>query len=389
MNIGVDLRALSGDTVSGVKVYLLSLLEAIFRLDKKNRYFLWWNSASETPETSQGLTALKIPKSPRFKLIHTKFSNRKLNLQLSLRGSPPLDRLILDAENRKEQLDVFWLPDPRPVALSENCKLVTTVHDLSPTLFPQFFSPKTRVWHKLLNPKKIARNSDYILAVSDSTKKDLQEVWGVPTSRITTTPLAASVRLTPQTSGGLTDAIRKKYNLPEKFIFSLSTLEPRKNLQTLIAAFREFKEETNFPHELVLAGSFDQKIFANPNLKKFKWLHFPGFIAEKDKAALFSTADLFCFPSFYEGFGIPPLEAMSCGVPVLTSDIPAIREVCGDAAKLLPSRNVDAWKVALQKILTNENLREEMSKRGLAQAKKFSWEKTAKKTIEVFESVKE
>ncbi|MFH1545848.1 MAG: glycosyltransferase family 1 protein [Patescibacteria group bacterium] len=388
MNIAVDLRALSGDKISGVKVYLLALLEEIFQLDKKNRYFLWWNSATEDFPKN-----LKIPRSPRFKKIHTKFSNRTLNLRLILQNSPPLDRLILDSEKRREQLDLFWLPDPRPVALSENCRLITTIHDLSPTLHPEFFSMKTRVWHRFLNPKKIAQKSDKILAVSNSTKNDLEKFWEIPRAKITATPLSASAKLKRVQ---IHDIRRTKVgiNLPPKFVLSLSTLEPRKNLQTLIRAFAEFKNESNSPVELVLAGSFDRKIFADPKINprdisgvNFEWLHFLGFIEEKDKSALLSAAEAFCFPSIYEGFGIPPLEAMTCGVPVLASNISALREVCGDAAKLLPPKNVDAWRVALQKILSDEKLREDLRRRGIRQSKKFSWKKTAEKTIAAFEKL--
>ncbi len=379
MNIAVDLRALSGDNISGVKVYLTSLLEEIFKLDQKNRYFLWWNSAAEDFPKN-----LKIPRSPRFKKIRTKFSNRILNLRLALRKSPSLDRLILDSENRKEKLDIFWLPDPRPVALSENCRLVTTVHDLSPTMHPEFFSVKTRAWHRFSNPQKIAQKSDRVIAVSNSTTEDLQKIWGIPRAKIIATPLAASAKL-GRVSVHDIHQTKVGVNLPLKFVLSLSTLEPRKNLKTLVRAFAEFKNESNSPVELVLAGSFDKKIFADPKLQKFEWLNLPGFITEKDKSALLSAAEVFCFPSIYEGFGIPPLEAMRCGTPVLASNIPAIREVCGDAAKLLPPKNVDAWKVALQKILSNEKLREDLARQGLIQAKKFSWKKTAEKTIAAFE----
>ncbi len=378
MNIGVDLRALGGDKISGVKVYITSLLEEIFRLDKKNRYFLWWNSAHEDFPKN-----LKIPKSPRFKLIQTKFSNRALNLKLTAVGSPPLDKLIMNAENRKDQLDIFWLPDPRPVALSPSCRLVTTIHDLSPTLYPQFFSAKTRLWHKLLNSQKIARRSDRVLAVSHATAKDLTELWRIPEQKMTVTQLAASAKLKKVPLRN----VRKKYNLPEKFILSLSTLEPRKNLKMLIQAFGELKQEMKIPHRLVLAGELDEKIFANPKIEE-RDIYLTGFVEEKDKAALLSAADVFCFPSLYEGFGIPVLEAMQCEVPVLASDIPPLREVCGDAAKFIPPKNMDAWKVALAKIISNEELRQSLTERGKKQAKKFSWEKTAKETIKAFNTLK-
>jgi glycosyltransferase involved in cell wall biosynthesis len=237
------------------------------------------------------------------------------------------------------------------------------------------------VWHKLLNSKKIARRSDQVLAVSQATAKDLTELWQIPEQKISVTQLAASAKLEKVPLRN----VRKKYNLPEKFILSLSTLEPRKNLKMLIRAFHELKSEMKIPYELVLAGELDEKIFSNPGITPST--HLIGFVEEKDKAALLSAADVFCFPSLHEGFGIPVLEAMQCGVPVLAADIPAIREVCGEAAKFIPPKNVDAWKVALAKILTNAELRKNLSKRGLARAGRFSWEETARKTIEVFNNL--
>ncbi|MFH1375145.1 MAG: glycosyltransferase family 1 protein [Patescibacteria group bacterium] len=383
MNIGIDLRALAGGSVSGVTVYLHSLLLELFRLDDRNRYFLWFNSAKEK------VPALDLPHSPRFKLIHTRHSNRKLNLELSLRGKPFLDRLILDTEERKnEKLDLFWLPDPRPVALSPDCKLVATIHDLSPELYQQFFSLKTRFWHKLLRMKHIAERADLLITPSQATAGDLERLWNIAADKIAVTPLGVADDLQRTNPG----KIRQKYNLPEKFVLSLSTLEPRKNLGILIKAFTDLKQEIDLPHELVLAGKRDSKIFANPETGNWKLatggrIHFPGFIAESDKAALLSAADAFCFPSIYEGFGLPALEAMKVGTPLLAADIPAIREVCGDAAKLIPPRNVDAWRVALQKVLTDSELREEMSRAGIRRAQKFGWKRTAKETLKAFEKV--
>jgi hypothetical protein len=154
VNIGIDLRALAGKQTSGVKVYLRSILEELFAWDKKNTYLLWWNSAKEE-------CPLEIPRSPRFKLVHTRYSNRFLNLRLRLQNQPFLDELLLrEAQREKQKLDIFWLPDLRPVAVSNHCKLVITLHDLASTLHPEFFSLKTRAWFQFLNPEKITEKAD-------------------------------------------------------------------------------------------------------------------------------------------------------------------------------------------------------------------------------------
>lgn len=386
MKIIIDLRALAGEQTSGVKIYLRNTLAEIFHQDKKNTYFLWFNSATEP------FPQLDIPRSPRFRKIHTRFSNRALNFNLRLRGVPRLDELVSAEDNRGEKIDLFWLPDPRPVALSENCKLIATFHDLSPTRFPEFFSVKTRFWHKFLNLKKIAKSADRILAVSEFTKSELETCWKIAPAKIAVTPLAAKI-----SSQKILPA-----NLPKKFILALSTLEPRKNLRTLIAAFRELQKESlsstriEDPSaiELVIAGEVDRKIFANPRIMKHGThnmkhkIHFLGSVSENEKAGLLAAAEVFCFPSIYEGFGLPPLEAAAVGAPVLAADIPALREVLGDAAQFLPPKNSDAWRVALAKILTDKKLRAKMSAAGKARARKFSWENTARKTLAAFEMLK-
>jgi glycosyltransferase involved in cell wall biosynthesis len=367
VKIIVDLRPLAGEKISGVKIYLANVLTELFRLDTKNTYFLWWNSASEKfPE-------LEIPRSPRFKKIHTKFSNRILNLQF-LAGRRFADELVLAADNRTEKADIFWLPDPRPVAISRNCRLVATIHDLSPTRFPQFFSVKTRIWHHFLNPQKIANSAERILAVSQFTKSELAKFWKIPAGKIAVTPLAAKIA---------EEKIRPK-NLPRKFILALSTLEPRKNLATLVRAFAEFREENSNKIELVIAGDFDREIFADPEIAKTPGVRLLGKIAESEKAGLLAAAEVFCFPSIYEGFGLPPLEAAAAGTPILVADIPPLREILGDAAQFLPPRNVDAWRVGLAKILADGKLRAKMSRAGKLRAREFSWRKTAERTLAAF-----
>lgn len=407
MNIGIDLRALAGNQTSGVTVYLRSVLAELLRLDQQNNYFLWFNSAREK------LSLPEIETSSRVKLIETRYPNRWLNYRLLFHRKPALDKLILSKAGRAGgKMDFFWLPDPRPVALSAGCKLVTTIHDLSPTRFPQFFSYKTRLWHRLLKPKAIAEKSDKILAVSYFTASELEKYWNIPRDKVSVTHLGVSESFKRVDNQAELEKVRRKYGLPEKFILSLSTLEPRKNLGTLIKAFAELKKETDLPHALVLAGMENRKIFARSALtppipplsggepaaessaplirgasreagRGVSWglggVLFPGFVQDSDKPALLSAAAAFCFPSLYEGFGLPVLEALACGAPLLLSDIPALHEVAGSAATFVPAEDVEAWKDALQKALS--------SKLEAKSYSKFTWEKTAEKTLEVFEKI--
>lgn len=375
MNIAVDLRALGGGNVSGVTVYLRNILNELLKIDKKSNYFLWFNSAREK------LDLPEIKTSSRIKLIQTSYPNRWLNYSLLFRDKPKLDELILSQPGRSgEKIDIFWLPDPRPVVLSDGCKLVTTIHDLSLTRFPKFFSYKTRLWHRLLNSKSIASKADRIMAVSQFTAGELDKYWGVSKDKITVTHLGVSKDMNPVTDKTKLVEVRKKYNLPKEFILSLSTLEPRKNLRTLIKAFVGLKKESNLAHSLVLAGRLDKKIFASPKLPTADGILPTGFIDESDKAALISAADVFCFPSLYEGFGLPALEALACGTPLLASDIPALREVVGDAATFVSPNDIAGWKKAIFEAC---NLQPE-SRRSV---RELTWEKTAMKILEIFQDV--
>jgi glycosyltransferase involved in cell wall biosynthesis len=382
VNIAIDLRALASEQISGVTVYLRAVLQELIKLDQQSRYFLWWNSPTAAPPD------LNLPKNQRVQIVYTRHANRLLNLRLRL-GKVALDELILSAAGQANaKLDLFWLPDPRPVALSPDCALIATIHDLASEMHPEFFNLKTRLWHRWLAPQKIAKMSDQILAVSRFTSSELQKKWRVPNKKITVTPLGVARDLRPVKDLGALAKVRRKYDLPAKFALSLCTLEPRKNLATLVRAFEILKTETDLPHALVLAGSYDAKIFADPKIKNCEpWLHLPGRIAETDKAALMSAANCFCVPSLYEGFGLPALEALQVSTPLLAADIPALREVAGRSAKFIAPRNADAWAQSLRQVLTDTKLIKKMQLTGRQQAFKFTWQKTAEKTLQAFEKV--
>jgi len=298
---------------------------------------------------------------------------------------PAIDRLLLTKARRgNEKMDVFWSPDPRPIALSPDCRLISTIHDLSPLRYPQFFNVKTRLWHLFLNIPTLIRRSDHIITVSEAIKQELRQTTNTATELITATPLGVRDDLR-RPSAAVVKKVRAKYNLPDHFVLSLSVLEPRKNLAQLIRAFAKLKEETDLPHQLVLAGSADPSIFANAGLGKYDWLHFTGFIPEADKAAMLSAADAFAFPSIYEGFGLPVLEAMTCGTPVLASDIPALREVAGDAAIFIDPLNINAWSIALRKLLIEPKRAARLTQIGTTRTKGMNWEKTARKTLEILQ----
>ncbi len=370
MKIAIDLRPLMAGKVSGVEVYIKSMLEALFELKTKHKFVLWYN-AFKNIDTSH------FPKLPKnVKLVRTRIPNKLFNLSLSLLRYPKLDKLI------GKGIDVLWVPDPRPAPVSKACKKVITFHDLSFEDFKHSFNFKTRLWHRILRPKREATEADAIVAVSKFTKNQLIEEYGIDKTKIKVIYEAAADYLRPLSFPKSFEIIRRKYDLPENYFLCLSTLEPRKNTSGIIEAYLAWQENTKVDVGLVIAGKKYPKIFSETKLKKHPNIHLTGFIDEEDKALLYQHALAFLYPSYYEGFGLPILEAMQCGTPVITSDATAMPEVAGDAALLVNPNDPRELKNAMHEVYRDEQLRADMIEKGFKQATKFSWKKAANKFLD-------
>jgi glycosyltransferase involved in cell wall biosynthesis len=373
MKIAIDLRPLMSGKISGVEVYIKSMLEALFELDTKHEFILWYN-AFKPIDTGY------FPKIPEnVKLIRTRIPNKLFNLSLSLLRWPKLDKLI---GKRTGGIDALWVPDPRPAPVSKNCKKVITFHDLSFEDFRYSFNLKTRFWHKILRPKKEAVEADMIVAVSEFTKGQLTDEYGVAPEKIKVIYEAAAPHLKPLDLPKSFELIKRKYRLPKEYFLCLSTLEPRKNIAGIIDVYLAWQESTRVDVGLVIAGKEYPGIFNETRIKKHPNIHLTGFIEEEDKALLYQHALAFLYPSFYEGFGLPVLEAMQCGAPVITSDATSMPEVAGDAAILVNPNEPKELKKALHEVYRDEKLREELRQKGFAQAEKFSWQKAAREFLE-------
>jgi len=296
---------------------------------------------------------------------------------------------ILPFKIRKLNLDILHETYHFGHFLFSPCKIrITTVFDLSPLIFPGTHLYSRVLMHKILFPFTI-RNSEKILTISKSTKQDLIKYLNIPEKKITVTYLATDekYRLLNQKE---ISKIRRKYSIDFPFILYVGTLEPRKNIPSLIRAFYQLKKKTS-RHKLIIAGKKGWKsedIFETiEKLNLQKDIIFTGYVPDEDLPALYNAADLFVYPSLYEGFGLPPLEAMACGTPVITSNTSSFPEVVGDAGIMIDPYDVDGLTKAMYEVLTNDGLREDMIKKGLKQTKKFSWEKCAKETLEVYQEV--
>jgi glycosyltransferase involved in cell wall biosynthesis len=263
---------------------------------------------------------------------------------------------------------------------------VFTLHDLIFEIYPEHHKRYNYTFLKLMMPRFL-RAADQIIAVSQHTRADAVRIYGIPGEKITVIyeGVDPHYRLTrdPTTLA----AVRVRYSLPEQFILHVGTIEPRKNLGRLLDAVAALKRE--FPGlKLVLVGkkgwlydSFFQKL-AQSGLESE--VLFPGFVAEEDLPLVYQLATVFAFPSVYEGFGLPPLEAMACGVPVVCSNASSLPEVVGGGGLMVDPHDTSALTAALRRVLADEPLRQELSGRGVEQAARFSWDRAARETLDVY-----
>lgn len=416
MNIGIDIRPLLSPVRTGIGEYTYELLSAIFKLDKENQYFLFYNSAKIPHKSQIAKTESQIDDfgwaGENINYIHTRWPNKLFNASIKIFRYPKLDKII------SKNLDVFFSPNMGFTAISPRTHFVLTVHDLSFLFFPEFFSLKQRLWHALINPKKQCERADFILAPSENTKQDIINFYGVNADKIKVIYPGLSVdfqETIPSTRDKkyiTTDKIKKKYFLPDEFILFLGAIEPRKNIAGLIKAFEiahrspVSSPNTNYPDvsigtptlrrgsiqntHLIIAGAPGWKnsavykqALSSPVKEKIKFL---GFVEPEDKPALYAAASLFVYPSFYEGFGFPVLEAMSMGTPVITSNRSSLPEITGNAAYLIDPNRPAEIAAAMAELLANQNLRERQIKNGFIQSAKFSWDRAAGEWLKSIEN---
>ncbi len=292
-------------------------------------------------------------------------------------------RLPLPAEWLTGGIDLYHSPDFLLPPLRRAIGVVT-IHDLSFLRVPDCADPGLRAFLTAEVPKAIAR-ARHILADSESTRRDLIELLQVPPEKISVVPAGIHASFRRVEDETRRNAVRIRYGLPKRFILSLGRLEPRKNLVRLIQAYAQLRRRRAPPHHLVIAGGrgwLYEDILREPERQGVSgWVHFPGFIPDEDLPALYSLADAFAFPSLYEGFGLPPLEALACGTPTVVGDNSALPEVVGDAALRVPAEDVTALAEALERLIEDEAWRAFTRTAGPARARRFSWDAAARKLL--------
>lgn len=363
---------------SGISEYALNLLKELLEKDKRNNYKFFYNSARDC---SNQLPVFK----PSVPILKTGYPNKFFNyiMQKGLKY-PKLDQLL--------DIDVFYAPHFNFFSFSanKNVKKIITVHDLSFLRYPNFFSLRKNIWHFMLGIKKILNEFDIIVAISENTKRDILYFFKIPEEKIRVIYSGVGLEFEQlNKKNPKLEAVREKYALPKNFIFHLGTIEPRKNIIATVDAFESYVEKNPDSNlQLVLAGANgwrNRKIFSYINCSKYKnRIKYIGYIDRADKKYLYNLARVFLFPSFYEGFGFPPLEAFRCGTPVIAGANSGIPEVAGDKAIMVDPYNTSEIFSALSVLLDEDAANFQYLREEGTEIRDFSWKKTALEYLKLY-----
>jgi len=372
---------------AGLGTYAQRLAEHLLAIDRSNTYLAFHYGQHPPAPLRPPLDAL-----PRRAVL---WSARPWRLGVAARHC-----LGLNMDSTFPEVDIFHatehlLPPLRRV------RTVFTFHDAIYVLFPQYHLPLNRLFLGLMMPRFL-RRADAIVTISECSKADAVRLYQIDPARIRVIYEGVDTRFQPVADPTRLAQVRARYALPERYILYVGTIEPRKNLVALLEAFHVLRSRFHVSRftfhaaqdtalKLVIAGQrgwlYEGFFSKLRELGLEDEVVLPGYIADDDLPAVYSAASVFVFPSLYEGFGLPPLEAMACGTPVVCSSASSLPEVCDEAALLVAPTDVSALAQAIERVLSDEPLQATLRARGLAQAAKFSWERTARETLAMYREV--
>jgi glycosyltransferase involved in cell wall biosynthesis len=374
MHIGIDAHAI-GARQGGNETYITNLIKSLAEIDGNNRYTIYLANAGAAAEWREG------------------FTKRYKNFSVRLLPPPtPLVRVpvYLTYELFRRPVDVLHVQFTAPPF----CRIpvVATIHDLSFERMPETFTRRGSLQLKL-TVRRTAKKAAMITTGSEYSRQDLLSIYKLSPEKVAVTNYGIGSQFVPQPSApNEAEEIRGRFGVSRDFLLAVGSLQPRKNLVRLIRAYARLRSEReDFRPQLVIVGRklwLASEIFGE--VKRQQWADdviLTGYVADEDLPALYRAARAFVYPSLFEGFGLPPLEAMACGTPVVTSDVTSLPEVTGDAALLIDPNDERALANAMIEIVNNDALRAELRERGIAQAKKFTWRDAAEKTLSLYQKV--
>ena len=357
-----------GTHETGNETYVRGLVGGLRQIDGRNEYALYTTDPALLPPA----------------MVGGRFRPRRIapgaNIPRLLWGMP--------RAARRDRLDLLHVTYTLPPALP--CRTVVTVHDISYLILPETFSPRDRLLLSLAVPLSM-RRADRVLTVSEHARGDILKRYRLDPAKVVAIPNGLEARFRPERDAARIAAIRQHYRLPDAYLLAVGNLQPRKNLRRLIEAFAALRRDGRITAKLVLVGKTlwrESEIFAAIQGYGLETeVIATGYVPEDDLPAIYSAAAAFVYPSLYEGFGLPPLEAMACGTPVVTSNTSSLPEVVGDAALTVEPTATGDLARAIGRVLSDDTLRQDLITRGIARARLFSWERAATHTREVYETI--
>ena len=365
MRIAIDASTIS--TQGGPRTYVLGLIDALLLIDHDNDYVVFYNDPVHLG---------------RFPLAR----------EVVLPGKSPLasvwrEHVLLPLACRRERVDLLHCPKSA-IPYFSPCPVVVTLHDLIPLKHPETEKFAAQLYWRLQIPIA-ARRSSFIITDSEHARREILEDFGCLPEKIKAIMLGFDPRMITPKEAADGDSVCRKYGLPPEYLLYVGTIQPRKNLDTLIQAFYRLKCSGSFDHKLVIVGRkgwlYEQLFIRIKELDLESEIIFTGFVPDEDLPFIYDRARVFLYLSLFEGFGLPPLEAMACGVPVITSNTTSLPEVVGDAGITLDPTDVGQVVIAMKQVLQNCQVAEEMKQKGAARARLFSWETAARQTLEIYQ----
>jgi glycosyltransferase involved in cell wall biosynthesis len=375
--IGIDVTAAVSQG-GGIGRYTREIIQALAKVDSENEYHLY--SAKRPKETP---IPDPLPTGPNFSYHEAPLSERWL-YRIWYRLNLPIPVQWITGS-----LDLLHSPDFVLPPLRDNIPSLLTIHDLSFVHFPETFTDSLVSYLNNVVPRSIEAAS-HILADSESTKNDLLAIWGVAPEKISVLYSGVNSLFRPVTDDHVQETTRQKYGIGDKpYLLTVGTVQPRKNYQLLVRAFKTISQSHS--HNLVVVGAMgwlhEQLLEEIEKQGLSNRVVLTGFVDDSDLPSLYSGATLFLFPSLYEGFGLPILEAMACGVPVIASNVSSLPEVAGEAAVLLSPIDEVGWADKMHQLLADASLRTRLVAAGFIQAQEFTWKNSAAQLLAIYKQL--
>lgn len=367
MRIGIDARKLHD---FGIGTYIRNLLRELAKIDRSTEYVILTKPQDVGVAASLG---------ENFRAVADSSAAYSIAEQVSI-----------PVAVRRERLDLFHAPHYVLPALTPS-KTVVTIHDCIHLMFPEYRRHRLRHAFAKALLHTAARKSDRIFTVSEQSKKDILSFFHVPPEKIVVTPNAIDDRFSAPPSEEHVVNTRERYQLSHSYLLYVGNIKPHKNLERLIEAFHLVRQQGRSELELIIIGDEISRLQSlRRAVHKYdihRYVRFLGYVPDKTLAVLYRLAAVFVFPSLYEGFGLPPLEAMASGTPVVTSNVSSLPEVVGDAAILVDPYSAEAIADGILTVLRSTHLRGDLSRRGLERVKAFSWERSVRRVRDVYGEV--